>query len=134
MKNVIYKLATPVDGVKELVLSAPTRKQLKFAAFIKSSFMSVAMSMAEKLSSDKSDDKKSDDVGDQILSGKDMLSALYAGDVDVGNMLERFQSACTKSSMCQMNDGPIPDEFWDGVSWEDTEGLFAMFLGNFITI
>lgn len=130
MKNASYKLKKSINGVKELTLSAPTRKQLKFAASVKSSFMSVAMEMAEKMG----DDKPSEGSGDKELSGTDMLAALYAGDVDVGDIIDRFQSACTKSPMCQMQGGDVPDDFWDDMSMEDAEGLFAEFLGNFITI
>lgn len=129
MKDVSYKLKTTVDGVKELTLRAPTRKQLKFAAAVKSSFMVVAMKMAERMG-----DSVPSEKSDGELSGPDMLAALYAGEADVGSLLERFQSACTKSSMCQMNGGEVPDDFWDGVSMEDVEGLFAAFLGNFIII
>lgn len=129
MKDVSYKLKTPVDGVKELTLRAPTRKQLKFAAAVKSSFMSVAMKMAETM---KASEPAESSGGE--LNGSDMLSALYAGGADVGSLLERFQSACTKSPMCQMNGGEVPDEFWDSLPMDDTEGLFAEFLGNFITI
>lgn len=129
MKDISYKLKKPINGVKELVLCAPTRKQLKFAAYVKSSFMSVAMEMAEKMSGDATSGSS-----DAKLEGKDMLAALYAGDVDTGDLIERFQSACTDSSMCQMQGGNVPDDFWDGMSMEDAEGLFAEFLGNFITI
>ena len=129
MKDVSYKLKSEVNGVKELTLQAPTRKQLKFAAAVKSSFMSVAMKMAEKMG-----DEKPSEKSDGELNGSDMLAALYAGEADVGSLLERFQSACTKSPMCQMNGGDVPDDFWDEVSMEDAEGLLAAFLGNFITI
>lgn len=130
MKDVSYTLKTEVNGVKELLLRAPTRKQLKFAASVKSSFMSVAMKMAEKMK----DTTPSEKDADKKLNGADMLAALYAGEVDVGTLLERFQSACTKSPMCQMNGGDVPDDFWNDITMEDTEGLFAEFLGNFITI
>ncbi len=127
-KDVIYKLKKSKDGVKELVLFAPTRKQIKFAAAVKSNFMSVAIEMAEKMSDQKTSNK------DTKLEGADMLAALYAGSVDVGDLIDRFQSACTNSPMCQMQGGNVPDEFWEDFSMEDAEGLFATFLGNFITI
>lgn len=130
MKEVIYELKTPVDGVKELALFAPTRKHLKFAAFVKSSFMQVAIEMAEKLG----DRERTSGDEDLVLTGDQMLATLYSGSVDVGELLERFQSGCTNSSLCKMNGGAVPEEFWDGMSMEDVEGLFASFLGNFITI
>lgn len=128
MKEVVYKLKSPQDGIKELVLHAPTRKQIKFAAAVKSAFMRVAMEMAEKI------DSPSGKSDDSVLQGSDMLSALYAGSADVGDLIDRFQCACTNSPMCQMNGGPVPEALWDNMTMEDVEGLFAEFLGNFIII
>ena len=131
MKNAKYELSEPIDGVKELVLHAPTRNQLKFAAFIKSSFMSIALDMADKVDTTKSKPSQSEDT---VLVGSDMLAALYVGDCDMGEMLDRFLCACTDSPMCQMNGGPVPKAFFEDFPVKDTEGLFADFLGIFITI
>ncbi len=135
MKEAIYKLETPVDGVKEIVLFAPSRKQLKFAAFIKSSFMSVAVEMAGKMDEkDKKEYEKKDEKKDKKISGRDMLLAMYAGSIDVGEMIDRFIDTCTESTMCRMNGSPVPKEFWNTMSMVDMEGLFAEFIENFITI
>ena len=135
MKNVTYKLKTPIDGVKELVLNAPTRKQLKFAAAVKSSFMSVAIEMTEKLGEKVSPDKaKKGGEEDVKISGNEMLMTMYGGSIDTGDLIDRFISACTSSPMCQMNGGEVPESFWEGVTMEDMEGLFAEFIENFITI
>lgn len=133
MKEVIYKLIGPVDGVNELVLRAPTRKNLKFAAAVKSAFMEGAVTMAEKFKTSGGDNKKTRDEDDG-LDGKEMLSSLYAMGADVGTLLERFILACTDSQMCHANASPVANDFWDNVSMDDMEGLFAEFLGNFITI
>lgn len=131
MKEVTYKLKTPINGIEKMVLYAPTRKQMKFALFIKSSFMAIAMEMAEKMKSEGSAGAESDD---NELDGDSMLAALHAGSTDVGDMIERFQSACTNTPMCKIKDGLVPDDFWDDMEMGDVEGLFAEFLGNFITI
>lgn len=133
MKETVYKLETEIDGVKELVLRAPSRKQLKFASAVKSAFMSTAVEMAKNLGDRIDEPEGSDDAAS--IKGREMLMAMYAGSsVDVGDLIERFISTCTNSSMCQMNGGNVPDAFWDNVSTDDMEGLFAEFIENFITI
>ena len=131
MKEVIYTLKTEIDGVKELVLRAPTRKQLKFAAAVKSAFMSVAVEMAANMNADEA--PANTDSPDVVMNGDAMLMALYAGSADVAELLDRFLSACTGTPMCQMNGGDVPDGFFDTMEMRDIEGLFSTFLENFIT-
>lgn len=131
MKEVVYKLDAPIDGVEELVLFAPTRKHLKFAFAVKQAFMSAAFEMAEKMG-DKTETKDAD--SDTVLEGSEMIAALYSGSADVGDLIERFILNCTDSTMCQMQGGNIPKDFWEKVPMVDVEGLFAEFLGNFIII
>ena len=130
MKEATYTLSEEVDGVSSLVLRAPTRKQLKFAAAVKSAFMATAMKMRDLAG----DSDRSEGDEDKVLKGDEMLAALYAGEQDVGDLIDRFLSACTNTPLCRMNGGPVPSEFWESVPLEDLEGLFATFLENFITI
>lgn len=129
MKEAIYTLSTPVNGVEDLVLHAPSRKNLKFAAAVKGAFMAGAARMADRMSTEDSGGESSGE-----LDGKEMLAALYVMDCDVGDLLERFLCACTNSDMCQAHGAPVGKDFWECMDLAETEGLFAEFLGNFITI
>ena len=129
MKEAVYTLANPIAGIEELVLRAPSRKNLKFAAAVKGAFMAGAARMADRISSEDSGKEASGE-----LDGKEMLAALYVMDVDVGDLLERFLCACTNSDMCQADGAPVAKDFWESMDLSETEGLFAEFLGNFITI
>ena len=155
MKSVVYKLKNPKDGVEELVLYAPTRKNMKFAMAVKSAFMQVAIAEAAKekakeaelkakLSDEelilweerkKQKEKEEEEEQEEKITGKSMVFVLFTNkEIDFGDLIDRFASACTSSTMCQMNGGNVPKDFIDDLIMEDIEGLFSEFMGNFITI
>ena len=131
MREVVYTLQTEIDGIKELVLRAPTRKQLKFAASVKSAFMSVSVEMAAKMDADAA--PTNTENTDVVLNGDAMLMALYAGSTDIAELMDRFLTSCSETPMCQMNGGDVPSGFFDTMEMRDIEGLFSTFLENFIT-
>lgn len=131
MKEVSYTLSSEINGVSELVFYAPTRKNLKFAQTVKQAVMRAAVKQANNAVERH---EAAAEASDEGLDGDAILTILQAGDDDVGNLMEKFMTACTDSPMCQANGGPIPKDIWNDMTVSDIEGAFKEYVGNFITI
>lgn len=134
MKEVIYDLKTPIDGIESVALFAPSRKQLRFANKIKQAVVRFAMKQAETLGADEARKQAKDNSDSEGMDGKALLMLLSSSDEDISELEESFISACVKSKMCSIDGGEVTEDFFNQMTLEDIEGLFTEFLGNFITI
>lgn len=135
--KVTYKLKTEVDGVSELVLSAPNRAHLPLILGLKSAISKASITQMPAIlefqkavkGNQQAAEDNSDDPDDDGLLG--LLSLSPDGGVAC---FETFLDCAENKGLCKFSDGiHLPKGFLDKLSIDDLEGLYGCFLGNFIS-
>lgn len=111
---------------KSITLYAPTRKAFKHNAKLKQLTMQAMASMAESRTASTADSSENE------LRGKDLMTMLYASDIDIDELSNTFQTIVTNSSAAKIGDETITEHLLDKLSMDDYDNLMGEYIVTFL--
>ena len=132
--KVSFKYAHP-DGESDanlIRMYPPKLKNIKHIAPLKQAFMQAVVEVSRQ-SNSTSDSSSVDSDKEDTRTGSDVIAAIEASNVDMGKMLEQFQTLILRSDLFKIDgEVKITDVLLSRISIEDFYEMLGEYMINFI--
>lgn len=134
MREWIFTLSQPVDGIETLAFFAPSYgKGRSFAVKVERAFMALAKEKAkEGVSAPQEVDPDADpEAWKDSITDAQLAALLTSGD-DGEKLLDSFVECASASAMCKAGGAPVAKAVFEAMAYADVKAAFGGYVKRFL--